>query len=147
MKVILKNNWQEKWIRGRYKNGDYWKERIRYRMVELDGEDLRIEEGFILEHQSKEPKKEWHDEQQHLIGYHYFSLIDSKIPDKDLVWFQSSLSKKRVYRFFYDGLAFPDCKIKDFDTYNRAITEFKRVIKKKYNIDLEVERSRERRSR
>jgi len=46
MKMTLKNNWREKWVRGRYKNGDYWKERIRYKTVELDCKDLRIEEGL-----------------------------------------------------------------------------------------------------
>ncbi len=135
MKVKF-SEWKTKWIKHRVKglSTTYLdKEKVKFRSIKIN--DFRIEEGIILEHLSKtKEEKDYFPSQQHLIGYHYFSLIDKY--NKDVFWFQGNI-KGRVYRFFYtndvaNGL------FKDFKSYKSAVEEFNKLLKERFGIEIEV---------
>ena len=114
-----------------YKNrdGDYDKEIFKERIIKLKY-DYRIQEGYILEHLTRyafEKEKGYQKTQQHLIGYHYVSLIDERKPDMDMFWFQGIGD---IYRFFYNSNP-ANAEIKDFKTFKSAMGEFEKVLKKR----------------
>jgi len=117
-------NWREKTIRGRDKN-TVWIERRKYRYKKIG--DYRVEEGIITEHLEKGyGEKEFSKKyNQHLVGYHYLSLIN---PDNsDQFWIQN-VGKR--WAFFRDLPT--NCRYyKNFET---ALKRFNRELEKELGI-------------
>jgi len=126
MRLVKFSDWK-------IKNRAYWskglsstyrvKEKIKYR-------DLKI---IILEYLEKNVtlgEKEYKPSQQHLIGYHYISVIDSN--DDDILWIQGNIRRGRRYAIFSAGVNM----ILNWTTKQKAMKKFKKLLKENYGLKL-----------
>jgi len=109
------------------------KEIVLYRDYKIS-EDKRIEEGILISHKEKNitlKEKEYKAGQEHLIGYHYISLISD---DKDVLWIQGNITdKKSKYVVFNKETTTPLCNLTNKD---KAMRVFKRELLEKYGLEL-----------
>lgn len=135
MRLVKFSDWK-------IKNRAYWskglsstyrvKEKIKYRDLKIN-DDLRLEEGIILEYLEKNVtlgEKEYKPSQQHLIGYHYISVIDSN--DDDILWIQGNIRRGRRYAIFSAGVNM----ILNWTTKQKAMKKFKKLLKENYGLKL-----------
>lgn len=134
--------WKEKIQKGTSKglsNTYISREKIKYRKIDIDN-ILRIEEGIILEYLEKirGSKEEFKPSQQHLVGYHYISVIDDN--NNDVFWIQGNVNSKDNKYCVFKGRG-----EKYLDVYynwtdkKKAFEQFLKGLKKLFKVDLIIE--------
>jgi len=134
--VVIDGEYKTKTINRKYKDSNTrYREVIKYRSIDVN-EYYKIEEGEIIEYYEKEEgKNEYKHAQQHLIGYVYLSLID-KAKNEDVIWIQGNKNDK-------DWLLAKSYSSSDWIRIEKktAIKEFLKLLKKKYQLELEIKNS------
>ena len=126
------SNWQ-------IRNLNYWdkgintwrvKEKILERVFEFNG--LKLSEAVIIDFQEKDVssgEKEYKRTQQHLIGYHFMGIVNSK---KDIFWIQGNIKGNGKYAVFSEGVRL----VLDWTNKKKAFEFFKKELKERYSLDL-----------
>jgi len=140
---VLFSEWKIKKRKYRLKRNIYYdKKKIVFRKARLN-KNYFIEEGIILEHYTQNEQGEWKKSQQHLIGYHYFCLINKKT---DVFGFQGYINNNyygnnKGYRFFYDYTNMANTDFKD-GSYKQMLNEFNELLKKWFNAVIITNKTR-----
>jgi len=136
MEVLMFGNWKERTIMGYSKgvSSTYReKQKIISRRTPVFSGGLFIEEGIIEDFWEKDitMKGEWERNQEHLIGYHYISVIRGK---KDLLWVQGDILRNGNNYAVFSGSSQP--LLLNWTSRKKAIKFFLESLKKDYGIEL-----------
>lgn len=130
MKKVKFSEWRVKTLTRKVDN-IIEREKIKYRTIKLENRE-RIEEGTIIEYQGRYlDQTRYIPVQQHLIGYYYVSVIDSK--NNDIFWIQADNQGDKEYMLARDT----DPSTWKWMSRKKAIQGFKKLVKEKYGIEIE----------
>ncbi|MBS3748129.1 MAG: hypothetical protein KGY67_00330 [Candidatus Thermoplasmatota archaeon] len=128
------SEWKEKTIKGKIKalsNTHYFKQKSKYRDIILPIDDLKLEEGIVLDYAEKiRGEKEYKRNQQHLVGYHFIGIIKKikKDEHQDIFWIQGNKNRDSYIIFEREKI------IKNWDEKNKVMQIFFDELEKRYNI-------------